>query len=335
MTTTATTATTTAASSRKKSVADIFRDTTTANFAEEEPRYLSDLSPQQLAVLDKLRESVSKEPYPEMDGQTGSFRLDDRTLLRFLRAHSFNGYKATCAVKEHLKFRQQYVPHLITPRQVKAFVDLGFWQTMGLTRDGHPFELIVANKFNPQKLPGDELIRGLVYQREQVANLIREKQMSQEPAALDQTTDDFVLRDRTLLLIDAAEFNFVTQGSVNGMRQIKMIAELIQQHWPGTLGVAAVVNASVAFKWVFTLVRRLLDDETASRITFVSNMQELHELIDPSVLSKRYGGTLDDVVASPARVNASFRKTLVGKIKLPSSPPASSASSTTAMVTKE
>jgi len=61
-----------------------------------------------------------------------------------------------------------------------------------------------------------------------------------------------------------------------------------------TLGVGAIVNAPAVFRWVWALIKPWMDQETANRIVFVTNMDEIHELVDPAKLPTRYGGTLND-----------------------------------------
>jgi hypothetical protein len=123
-------------------------------------------------------------------------------------------YKASVMLKEHLKFRLQYQPHAITEKQVQKFEESGFWTTVGFTKENHPLELIIAKKFQPQKFQGDELIQALIFQREKIAKMIQEKR--EAPAVQETDTDEhhsneFMLRERTLLLIDASGFSFTSQ----------------------------------------------------------------------------------------------------------------------------
>jgi hypothetical protein len=279
---------------KKESVSDVFRRRSTSNFRGV-GGFLDRLTPQQDEILAKVKLSIADEDYPEKDG-SGVFRLDDATVLRFLRAQNFNGYKATMMIKEHLAFRRKWKPHTLTGREkgVSEILETGFWTVPGHTKDHNPFELIVAKKFNPNKFQGDGFTKAMIFIREKVATMIAEQKKNPTLKQNDTFSDEFVLRDRTLLLIDASEWSFLVQGTVNGMRLIKVIVDLLQAHWPETLGVAAIVNAPATFRWAFAVIRRWLDEEIASRISFVTNFEELHELIDPSVLSKKYGGLLED-----------------------------------------
>ena len=298
------------------SVKDVLKRRSTVKF-NGQGGFLHELSDEQRKTMEKVREAVKGEDYPEKSDADAAnkspFVLDDACLLRFLRARGFNGFKATSMLREHLAFRRQWRPHEITADdpKVKQFLDSGVWSVLGYTKNNHPLELVRFRLFKPEDYTVDEFTRCIIYTREFIAGKLLESAGAPKPDADDH---DFMLQERTMVLFDASEWSIFQHGTPLAMRQMRVLVEALQSHWPETLGVAAIVNAPATFRWAFAIIKRWMDEETASRMSYVTHADELRELIDPTVLPRKYGGEADDptepaAAAAPAMGNGTSTTT--------------------------
>jgi hypothetical protein len=275
----------------KRNAADTMRRRSTRQMERIGGGFVGELSEEQEKALFATRAAVKDCVYPERDG-SGWFRLDDRIVLRFLRAKAFNVPKAVAMIKDHLKFRCQWRPNDIrdTDPDIAAFTKAGIWEVIGDTNDGHPVELLRFRNYHPADFTMDQFTRAIVFHRERVLEKLSRPR--QDP--VHQGGEEFILRERSLIIFDAAGWRVGDQGTANGMRQIRLLTDILTNQYCETLGVGCIVFAPAMFRWAWAMIRPWMG-ETANRVVFVTNLDELHELVDKSTLSKRYGGELEDV----------------------------------------
>lgn len=71
---------------------------------------------------------------------------------------------------------------------------------------------------------------------------------------------------------------------------VKFFIHLLENHYPESLGLALVINASLLFISCWNIIKYWLDPVVLSKIQFLDDENDLHEYIDSSVLPKRLNG---------------------------------------------
>jgi len=132
--------------------------------------FIGQLSESQEQCLKEMHERF-KDWKAKMDtwGGSAAFKLDDRFMLKFLRARDFDVEKAAEMLTNHLELREKWQPHLITQNDedVKEGLEKGSWRMVGEDRAGHPIQLIALDKFNPKDVKStDAYTRTLLFHRE-------------------------------------------------------------------------------------------------------------------------------------------------------------------------
>ena len=229
--------------------------------------FLGELSESQEEALRLVRNAVDAEHYPELDlsPEQRTFKLDDRMLLRFLRAQNFKVSKAIEQVKDHIRFRNQWRPHEIkaTDPDIAAFIDAGIWEIVAETNDGHPVEVLRFRCYHPAAFTPEAFTRAVIYHRERVL-----ERLSNPAKDTVYHQEEFVLRERSLIIFDAHGWKVGYQGTAAGMRQIRTLIDILTRQYCETLGVGAIIFAPAVFRWVWALIKPWMDSETANRIVF-------------------------------------------------------------------
>lgn len=243
--------------------------------------YIGILTESEKQALAELHEKFAHWK-SKVDSWGGWFKLDDRILLKFLRARDFD-MATTCEMLEkNLVFREKWQPHLLTETDadVKAGLDTDIWRLAGETREGHPIQLVFASRFNAKTVVSlEQYTKFMIYQREATA-----RKMDREGWKVETTS----------VMFDMAGFSLFVQGTPFALSVARVLVDLTQNQYPEMLQNAIIFNAPVFFKAVWAIVRPWLDHATAERVIFVNDPARLHSLIDPSVLHERYGGTRKD-----------------------------------------
>jgi hypothetical protein len=73
---------------------------------------------------------------------------------------------------------------------------------------------------------------------------------------------------------------------------VKFLINLLENHYPESLGVALVINAPYVFNSVWHIVKHWLDPVVRSKIIFIKHLNDLSEYIDLSILPKQFDGEL-------------------------------------------
>jgi len=132
--------------------------------------YIGSLSESQQKDLTTMHENF-KEWKVKMESWEGQsyFQLDDRFLLKFLRARDFDVHKSTDMLKKALEFREKWQPQKIRveDEDVKEGVEAGTWRLAGYTRKDHPIQLIQLANFNPKEVKSvPQYTRTILFHRE-------------------------------------------------------------------------------------------------------------------------------------------------------------------------
>lgn len=85
----------------------------------------------------------------------------------------------------------------------------------------------------------------------------------------------------------------MTQFALKNMdyQHLKFLIDLLENHYPESLGLALVVNAPWIFNSCWYLIKGWLDPGVEKKILFIKQLDELTEFIDRSVLPQHLQGT--------------------------------------------
>ena len=131
--------------------------------------YIGQLDDSQKKALAEMHEKFAdwKEKMASWEGAV--FQLDDRFILKFLRARDFNVEKASDMLTKHLEFREKWMPHTISLEDpdVKDALLVGTWRLAGETLKGNPVQLIQVGKFIPKEVESaEQYTRNVLLHRE-------------------------------------------------------------------------------------------------------------------------------------------------------------------------
>lgn len=88
--------------------------------------------------------------------------------------------------------------------------------------------------------------------------------------------------DNLCILFDMKNFSL----SCMDYPMLKTLFEIMTDHYPERLGVCLILNAPFIFCTCWPIIRAWLDDNTASKIQFIKQVNDLNSYIDPGVLPR-------------------------------------------------
>mmetsp|Transcript_12850 Transcript_12850/g.34604 ORF Transcript_12850/g.34604 Transcript_12850/m.34604 type:complete len:243 (+) Transcript_12850:397-1125(+) len=204
--------------------------------------------------------------------------LDDRCLLRYLRARDFKLEKAFAMISATLKWRKEFgvVDVMMGDlASVKKESESGKMYVRGKDKHGRPILYMKPRLQNTKQ--GAEQIRHLVYTLERCVSIM-------DPGV-----------EKLALVIDFKGFSMFNSPS---FAQQKETLTILQDHYPERLGVALCYDAPSLFWGVYKVIKPFIDPVTAEKIQFVKNpvkqgtptYETLTELVGLDQLETGYGG---------------------------------------------
>ncbi|CAH6719684.1 SEC14 cytosolic factor [[Candida] jaroonii] len=250
----------------------------------EQTGYTSNLTDEQKVALEKLREELKSLGYEK--------RLDDSTLLRFLRARKFDLEKTKTMFIDCEKWRKEFGTDTIltdfqyTEKPLVAKFYPQYYHKQD--KDGRPIyyeELGKVNLTEMLKFTSQErMLKNLVWEYEAFSNY-RLPACSRKSGYLVETS---------CTIFDLKGLSLTTAYQV--VTYVKEASKIGQDYYPERMGKFYCINAPFGFSTVFNLVKPWLDPVTVSKIFILgsSYKKDLLKQIDAENLPKKYGGT-DDV----------------------------------------
>jgi hypothetical protein len=248
---------------------------------------LSQLTSQQQASLQKLRELVQKYPYPEKNNDVGYFRLDDQTLLRFLFARDFDPQKAAYMLSTHLKLREKVHPHTLQLKDEGMEVTYGkndslsYWTYCGIVEiEGikSTVEYVQVRHYNARHYSSTDMyVRNVLYMREIFTKL--------------QATDGV---ENTIIIMDLDGWNLRDHAHPSTLSHIRQLVDVIQYSYPELLRCSFVLNNSIVFKWTWAIISQFIEPRPKSKIIWLDDTRDLLQWLPPSIVPKCIGGTLEN-----------------------------------------
>ncbi|KAI0084214.1 CRAL-TRIO domain-containing protein [Irpex rosettiformis] len=249
------------------------------------PGRLGNLSVEQQHILDKFRRSIQEE------GWFVEERMDDATLLRFLRARKFDFEKAKIMLKSAEEWRKSFGVDQLTENfdfKEKALVDKYYPQYYHkMDKDGRPIYIEKLGKLDIKAL------YQITTQERQLQRLVfeYEKFISERLPACAKAVGHPVETSCTIL-----DLGGVSLGNFYRVKDyVAQAASIGQDRYPECMGKFYIINAPWMFSTVWSFVKPWLDEVTVSKIDIIgaSYQEKLLAQIPKESLPKEYGGSCD------------------------------------------
>lgn len=245
--------------------------------------FTSNLTLEQKEALKELRSLLEKEGFEK--------RLDDATLLRFLRARRFNVNKAKEMFEHCEQWRKDFGTDTILEDfhyDEKPLLAGMYPQYYHKTdKEGRPVyyeELGKVNLYEMLKITTQErMLKNLVWEYESFARF--------RLPACSRMVGHLVETSCTIMDLKGISISSIYQV-VNYVREASKIG---QDYYPERMGKFYLINAPFGFSTGFKLFRPFLDPITVSKIFILSTnySKELLKQIPPENLPTKYGGKSD------------------------------------------
>lgn len=249
----------------------------------KETGYTSNLTDDQKKALQQFREELTAAGYEE--------RLDDATLLRFLRARKFDLVKAKQMFDKCETWRKEFGTNTILTDfhyNEKPLVAKMYPQYYHkIDKDGRPVYFEELGKVNLNEMlkitTQERMLKNLVWEYESFTTF-RLPACSRQQGYLVETS--CTIMDLKGISISAAYqvVNYVKEASAIG-----------QDFYPERMGKFYLINSPFGFSTAFKLFKPFLDPVTVSKIFILgsSYQKELLKQIPAENLPTKYGGKSD------------------------------------------
>lgn len=243
--------------------------------------YTSNLTDSQAKAVLKLREELIKLGYAK--------RLDDASLLRFLRARKFDIAKAQEMFVNCEKWRSSFGTDTIiedfkyTEKPQVATMYPQYYHKTDI--DGRAVYYEELGKVDLNKMlkvtTQDRMLRNLVWEYEAFTRF-RLPACSREKGYLVETS---------CTILDLKGISISAAYAVMGY--VKEASNIGQNYYPERMGKFYCINAPFGFSTAFKAIKPFLDPVTVSKIHIIgsSYKKELLKQIPAENLPKKYGGT--------------------------------------------
>lgn len=245
--------------------------------------FTSNLTLEQKVALTELRSLLEKEGFEK--------RLDDSTLLRFLRARRFNVSKAKEMFENCEKWRKDFGTDTILEDfhyDEKPLLAGMYPQYYHKTdKEGRPVyyeELGKVNLYEILKITTQErMLKNLVWEYEAFSRF--------RLPACSRMVGHLVETSCTIMDLKGISISSVYQV----VNYVKEASKIGQDYYPERMGKFYLINAPFGFSTGFKLFRPFLDPITVSKIFILSSnySKELLKQIPAENLPTKYGGKSD------------------------------------------
>ncbi|EMD31744.1 hypothetical protein CERSUDRAFT_119316 [Gelatoporia subvermispora B] len=247
------------------------------------PGRLGNLTPTQEQALEQLRRELQDE---------GSFvpeRMDDATLLRFLRARGFDVAKAKAMILGYEQWRKDFgVDDIMQNFDFKEKAEIAKYYPQyyhRIDKDGRPIYIerfgILDTKALYATTTQERLLKRLVYKHE--------KFITERLPACSRAVGHPVETSCTIL-----DLHNATMSQFYRVKDyMKDAISIMQDRYPETMGKCYIINAPWGFSAVWTIIKPWLDEVTISKIDILGSGWEgkLLTQIPVENLPKQFGGT--------------------------------------------
>lgn len=276
----ATSATTTDGAKPHPSEAEILASYPQITAPTDQTGYTSNLTDEQKKIL--------KQFYDELVALGYSSRLDDASLLRFLRARKFDLAKAKVMFVNCENWREKFGTNTILTDfhyEEKPLVAKLYPQYYHKTdKDGRPVYFEELGKVDLNKMlkitSQERMLKNLVWEYESFTQN-RLPACSRERGHLVETS---------CTILDLKGISVSSAYSVIGY--VREASQIGQDYYPERMGKFYCINAPFGFSTAFKIFKPFLDPVTVSKIHILGSSypKELLKQIPPQNLPKKFGG---------------------------------------------
>lgn len=235
------------------------------------------LNPEQLKSLEKMRENFKNATCIEIEEDIGTFRLNDETFLRFLRARNYHVDKASEMLQNHLKWRDEICPPKIKPEDIAEPLRSGMARRGGVNNVGEPIVMVQIKYFDPANF--DSVTHFIKY----VAYFYELNLCVVEPEV-----------SKGLIFVDMKGYSARKHMGAKARKIINAFVQIVQDQNPETLRKLVLFNVPGIFELAWQVIAPAIDPVVRDKVMFANNLHALREDIPPDQLNVRYGGDKED-----------------------------------------
>ena len=234
------------------------------------------------AALTRLRREVN-----QWDHLSNSQKkwLDDRCLIRYLRARKLDIKKAKEMLMNTMDWRVDHKPHRV-PHTTVYPIATALSSYFHLHDDhGHPICYMRFNR-DPANFTPAEKIRYIMFQQEEAIRLF------------DQNKERFPHADKCVFIIDLDAFSMSAPGADTGIA--RKWGDMLSNHYPERLYKAYLINYPTIFSMFWTVVSAFMEKAQTDKVRWVSHTDKAklreyfqNEGFHPERLEQEYGGDVD------------------------------------------
>lgn len=254
--------------------------------------FTSNLTDEQRETLKKLHDELVELGF--------TARLDDASLLRFLRARKFDLAKAKLMFINCENWREKFGTNTILTDfhyEEKPLVAKLYPQYYHKTdKDGRPVYFEELGKVDLNKM------LKITTQERMLKNLVWEYESFTQNRLPACSRERGYLVETSCTIMDLKGISVSTAYNVVGY--VKEASQIGQDYYPERMGKFYCINAPFGFSTAFKLFKPFLDPVTVSKIHILgsSYSKELLKQIPPQNLPKKFGG-LSDVTEEQLYLN--------------------------------
>ncbi|GBG30609.1 Phosphatidylinositol/phosphatidylcholine transfer protein SFH8 [Hondaea fermentalgiana] len=259
-------------------VVDRTRD---SKYIEAKERFIKGLvdalDPEEFAALEEMRSIFANASCIELDEDIGTFRLNDQTFLRFLRARDYNVSKASAMLQNHLEWRDRVVPAKVRAHEIAKPLQSGMTRRSGNTFDGEPITMVQIGKFDPADFDSvTQFVKYVAYFFEINLSVI-------DPEV-----------ERGVIFIDMQGYSPRKHMSTKARKIIFAFIHVVQDQNPETLKKLVLFNVPAIFRMAWNVIKGAIDPVVRDKILFATDLSVVRQDVPPHLLNVRYGGEKED-----------------------------------------
>ncbi|KFM72977.1 SEC14-like protein 2, partial [Stegodyphus mimosarum] len=246
------------------------------------------MSSEEEDCIQELRKRLENEMKPE-------YFNDDSLFLRFLRARNCNLNKAEDMLRNHIEWREKNDIddiEMYKPPEVAKYFPMSL---IGFDKTGSPIRYLPFGNMDAKGLlksaKKHDCVKSVVQRLE--SDAVRMKEKSKK---MGKNIDQWIY------IFDFENYTFAKATHKPTLQMLAYLMMTYEAHYPERLKLAFVVNASVYFTLIFSVVKPLFTGATLNKIKIYGKdgwKEELLKLIDPEVLPVSLGGTRTDSDGDP------------------------------------
>lgn len=252
--------------------------------------------PQDLLLIKKGKKKFERMIYPENgpftdqeenayeelldyfyeEGEEVPEAITKRRALRFLNGHGFNIKKSFQNIIEHMQWRQELKPIILTQGD-RDLLDKGFIYVHGRDRDYRPFLVVNAKIIAGKDVDPDDVFHTSWF-------------------ACHYIIENLLLRGSVENWIDIMDLGGLPISKIP-MKALKKFIVESQQHMKSRITKFFLLHVTWGIRTIYAIVSPFLEKRTKEKITMKKGgiNDDMFEMAHPSQIEEKYGGDAENV----------------------------------------